>query len=200
MSDALLNATAETGRPIFYSLCSWGEDGVENWASDISNSWRMSGDIADVSSRRSQTFFPNDPTGLTRPFGGFSQRFNGERDECSAVGDHFSPPGYFCSVENIVEKAVHVLQKVRRGSWADLDMLEGQFTMRSQGAFSLRSPNTDALPFLFTSSVGRGGMTNDEYIVHFTLWAMMKSPLILGNDLTKMVRFFPPLAHLNRTR
>jgi alpha-galactosidase len=36
MSDALL----ATGREIFYSLCSWGEDGVENWASIISNSWR----------------------------------------------------------------------------------------------------------------------------------------------------------------
>lgn len=31
-------------------------------------------------------------------------------------------------------------------------------------------------------------MTTDQYIIHFTLWAMAKSPLILGNDLTIMVR------------
>lgn len=49
MSDALVKAGKETGRPIFYSLCSWGEDGVENWGSNLSNSWRMSGDIEDVS-------------------------------------------------------------------------------------------------------------------------------------------------------
>jgi hypothetical protein len=30
--------------------------------------------------------------------------------------------------------------------------------------------------------------STDEYITHFTLWAMAKSPLILGNDLTIMVR------------
>lgn len=39
-----LNAT---GRDIFYSLCSWGDDGVWNWASDVGNSWRISGDIVD---------------------------------------------------------------------------------------------------------------------------------------------------------
>ena len=105
MSDALLKAGKETGRPIFYSLCSWGEDGVENWGSNLSNSWRMSGDIED--------------------------NFSGERDECPKVGNAFSPPGYFCSVSNIVEKATPILQKVVRGSWADLDMLEGQSSFRS---------------------------------------------------------------------
>ncbi|KAL7409518.1 alpha-galactosidase [Mrakia frigida] len=132
MSDALLAASERTGRPIFYSLCSWGEDGVANWGATISNSWRATGDIED--------------------------KFDGESDDCPVTADSVNPPGYFCSVSNIVEKAVHVLQKVVRGSWADLDMLE----------------------------VGRGGMSTDQYIVHFSLWAMMKSPLILGNDLTIM--------------
>lgn len=58
------------------------------------------------------------------------QNFTGERDECAAVGDRFNPPGYFCSVSNIVEKATPILQKVVRGSWADLDMLEGQCSAR----------------------------------------------------------------------
>jgi alpha-galactosidase len=31
--------------------------------------------------------------------------------------------------------------------------------------------------------VGNGGMTNDEYRTHFSLWAMIAAPLIAGNDL-----------------
>jgi len=34
--------------------------------------------------------------------------------------------------------------------------------------------------------VGNGGMTRDEYQVHFSLWAMLSAPLIAGNDLGKM--------------
>jgi hypothetical protein len=30
-------------------MCNWGEDGTWNWATEIANSWRMSGDIKDVS-------------------------------------------------------------------------------------------------------------------------------------------------------
>ena len=31
--------------------------------------------------------------------------------------------------------------------------------------------------------VGNGGMTTDEYRMHFSLWAMIAAPLIAGNDL-----------------
>lgn len=41
MSDAL-NAT---GRPIYFSVCNWGEDNVWQWANEIANSWRTTGDI-----------------------------------------------------------------------------------------------------------------------------------------------------------
>ncbi|MBV9269214.1 MAG: glycoside hydrolase family 27 protein [Acidobacteriaceae bacterium] len=34
--------------------------------------------------------------------------------------------------------------------------------------------------------VGNGGMTDDEYRVHFSLWAMLSAPLLAGNDLEKM--------------
>lgn len=43
MSEAL-NAT---GRPIYYSLCEWGEHNPHLWASNIANSWRTSMDIKD---------------------------------------------------------------------------------------------------------------------------------------------------------
>jgi alpha-galactosidase len=34
--------------------------------------------------------------------------------------------------------------------------------------------------------VGNGGMSNNEYRSHFSLWAMMASPLIAGNDVANM--------------
>jgi alpha-galactosidase len=34
--------------------------------------------------------------------------------------------------------------------------------------------------------VGNGGMTSNEYKTHFSLWAAVKAPLIIGCDLTKM--------------
>jgi len=34
--------------------------------------------------------------------------------------------------------------------------------------------------------VGNGGMTTDEYRAHFFLWAILKSPLLIGCDLTAM--------------
>lgn len=34
--------------------------------------------------------------------------------------------------------------------------------------------------------VGNGGMTTDEYQAHFSLWALMKAPLLIGCDITNM--------------
>ena len=46
----------------------------------------------------------------------------------------------------------------RPGAWNDPDMLE----------------------------VGNGGMTDDEYRAHFSLWAILAAPLMAGNDLRSM--------------
>jgi len=58
----------------------------------------------------------------------------------------------------IIDFAAPVGSKAGPGHWNDLDLLE----------------------------VGNGGMTNDEYVTHFSMGALLKSPLILGNDLTNM--------------
>lgn len=129
MSRAL-NAT---GRPILYSMCNWGEDGTWNWATEIANSWRMSGDIKDT-------------------FEGYD-----DRCPCTSMLD-CKLPGYHCSVSRILDFAAPLGQKAGPGRWNDLDMLE----------------------------VGNGGMTYDEYVTHFSMWAAVKSPLILGNDVTEM--------------
>lgn len=48
----------------------------------------------------------------------------------------------------------------RRGAWNDADMLE----------------------------VGNGGMTYDEYLSHFVLWSLLKSPLMIGCDMSKVTK------------
>jgi hypothetical protein len=34
--------------------------------------------------------------------------------------------------------------------------------------------------------VGNGGMSDSEYVTHFSLWSISKAPLIIGCDITKM--------------
>jgi alpha-galactosidase len=67
-------------------------------------------------------------------------------------------PGYACSVMNILGKAAPIRSKNQPGYFNDLDMLE----------------------------VGNGGMTYDEYKTHFSMWAAIKSPLIMGNKLDQL--------------
>jgi len=43
MRDALNN----TGRPILFSICEWGQNQPWDWAQPIGNSWRTTGDISD---------------------------------------------------------------------------------------------------------------------------------------------------------
>lgn len=43
MRDAL----KATGRPIVYSICEWGENKPWEWAPDVGNLWRTTGDISD---------------------------------------------------------------------------------------------------------------------------------------------------------
>ncbi|KAI9646730.1 hypothetical protein NHQ30_004727 [Ciborinia camelliae] len=57
-----------------------------------------------------------------------------------------------------MNKASFIVSKAQPGAWNDLDMLE----------------------------VGNGGMTDAEYVAHFSMWSIAKSPLILGNDLRKI--------------
>ena len=45
--NTMAKALNATGRPILYSLCSWGEDYVNSWGVSIANSYRISGDIYD---------------------------------------------------------------------------------------------------------------------------------------------------------
>src|SRR5256712_10951130 len=58
----------------------------------------------------------------------------------------------------IVDLSTQCALAARAGAWNDPDMLE----------------------------VGNGGMTDDEYRAHFSLWAIMAAPLMAGNDVRSM--------------
>ena len=44
--NAMRDALANTGRPIVYSLCEWGENSVWTWGAGTGNLWRTTGDIS----------------------------------------------------------------------------------------------------------------------------------------------------------
>jgi len=62
------------------------------------------------------------------------------------------------SMIDIFDKQKDLARYAGPGKWNDPDMLE----------------------------VGNGGMTNEEYKTHFSLWCMLASPLMAGNDLQSM--------------
>jgi alpha-galactosidase len=107
MGDAL----RATGHPIVYSVCEWGTSQPWEWAGDVGNLWRTTGDISD--------------------------NWN--------------------SMLTIARKNMPLAPFAHPGAWNDPDMLE----------------------------IGNGGMTDTEYRSHFSLWAAMNAPLLIGTDLRK---------------
>lgn len=61
-------------------------------------------------------------------------------------------------IVNIIDKQVDLWQYAGPGHWNDPDMLE----------------------------VGNRGLTHDENITHFSMWAMLAAPLMAGNDIRSM--------------
>ena len=87
--------------------------------------------------------------------------FSRPDDLCSctdAANPHCVAPGSHCSVPNIINKVAPYVDRGQYGGWNDLDMLE----------------------------VGIGGMTDEEYKAHFSMWAALKSPLLIGADLREL--------------
>lgn len=84
-------------------------------------------------------------------------------DLCSCTSvDPSSPlcvaPGSKCSVLTILNRIAPYVDRGQPGGWQDMDMLE----------------------------VGNGGMTDEEYKAHFSLWAALKSPLLIGADIRSL--------------
>lgn len=82
--------------------------------------------------------------------------FNRPDDRCpctEAVGCAW--PGFHCSVMNILNKMPAITSRTMSGYFNDMDMLE----------------------------VGNGGQTDSEYVVHFSMWAINSSPLLIGTNI-----------------
>ena len=119
ISDAL----RASGRPIFLSMCEWGNSHPWRWARDIGHSWRTTPDIW-----------------------------------CNFDSLRVFPQGYSqFGVMQCIQLNDTLRQYAGPGHWNDPDMLE----------------------------VGNG-MTINEDRAHFTMWCLMASPLILGNDIRNM--------------
>lgn len=118
MGDALRAA----GRPIFFSMCEWGNNKPWKWARDIGNSWRTTPDIW-----------------------------------CAFDSIHQFPGYQQFGVMQCIHYNDTLRQYAGKGHWNDPDMLE----------------------------IGNG-MTINEDRAHFSMWCMMASPLILGNDVRDM--------------
>lgn len=118
MRDALHKA----GRPIFFSICEWGDNKPWEWAQNVGHAWRTTGDI-----------YPC---------------WN-----CELNHGSWSSWG----VLPILDKQEKLRKFAGPGHWNDMDMME----------------------------VGNG-MTEAQDRAHFSLWAIMNSPLIAGNDLRNM--------------
>ena len=96
-----------------------------------------------------------------RMSGDIVDTFDRPDPRCPCTGDEgydCALPGFHCSIMNILNKVSAFVDKGISGAWNDLDMLE----------------------------VGNGGMSDAEYVTHFSMWAAVKSPLIMGNDVTKL--------------
>lgn len=114
-------ALRATGRPILFSACNWGIDGVNQWArSTGAHMYRSTGDIFDN----------------------------------------------FVSFKEIFESQIPNFPYSAPGCFNDMDMM----IVGMNGA----------------GNVGKGGCTENEYRLHFCIWAMFNSPIMLGCDIRKI--------------
>ncbi len=157
MRDALKDA----GRPIVFSICEWGSTDPWTWAEDVGNLWRTTGDIADAWSSEGRQGGP--PPG--RGPGGREGSPQGGRGTAASEGRPQQvqtppPPPVPMGLGflQILDLQETLADYAGPGHWNDPDMME----------------------------VGNGGMTNDEYRAHFSLWAVLAAPLMAGNDLRSM--------------
>ncbi|KAF9647601.1 alpha-galactosidase [Thelephora ganbajun] len=92
-----------------------------------------------------------------RMSGDISDRFNDFDERCPCTDMlDCKLSGYHCAMARIIDFAAPLGQKAGPGQWNDLDMRKN------------------------------GGMTFDEYVTHFSMWALLKSPLMMGHDLLNM--------------
>lgn len=117
MRDAL----DKTGRPIFYSLCNWGEEHTWQWAPQTGNSWRTTQDIFDgwasieFNFRESQKHFEvsgpggwNDPDMLEIGNGGLT--INEEKTHFALWAFAKAPLIIGCDLTTVRQESLEILK------------------------------------------------------------------------------------------
>lgn len=90
-----------------------------------------------------------------RMSGDIYDSFQRPDSRCPCTTNPCNWPGYHCSVMNILNKMAPITPRSQPGAFNDMDMLE----------------------------VGNGGQSDSEYVVHFSMWALMSSPLLIGTNI-----------------
>lgn len=98
-----------------------------------------------------------------------------------AQANTVAPEGYGCSVANILSKAGPILQKQVRGAPSSSVLM-----LWRHGLIALKTLSTGSWLDLDMLEVGRGGMTTDEYIVHFS---MVRLSLVESEDRRLTLNF-----------
>jgi alpha-galactosidase len=158
MRDAL-NAT---GRPILYSLCNWGMGQPHLWGMEVANSWRTGRDV----------------------FATWDER---ETREVLRL------PGFLQSIETAIEQQAGYAENAGPGGFNDPDMLvvglDGMtpYGIVEQCPSHLPAGTCKKGDYISREAWGEvGGLTMTEQRAQFGFWAMLASPLILGNDPRRM--------------
>lgn len=95
-----------------------------------------------------------------RMSGDIYDSFNRPDTRCLCAEDQIpcNFPGFHCSVMTILNKMAPITSRSMSGGFADMDMLE----------------------------VGNGGQDDNEYVTHFSMWALMSSPLLIGTNILSL--------------
>ena len=118
---AMRDAFNKTGRPIYYSICSWGTDQVWKWGNQTGNSWRTTGDIKNnwasvVSNYKINDLHPesagpggwNDPDMLEIGNGGLS--YEEERSHFALWAFAKAPLIIGCDLSSISTQSLNILK------------------------------------------------------------------------------------------
>lgn len=150
-------ALAHSGRPLLLSMCSWGAGQPWEWAQGVAASWRVSPDL----------------------FAAW------DREQAAAL----YLPSFLISVMEVADIMADKAAAARPGSFNDADMIVvGLDGMTPYGV----PASNKCPPHVVTCTPGEyisreawgavGGLTLTQQHSHLSLWVMMSSPLILGND------------------